>query len=457
VCGAPSPMIAEIIAVGSELVTSPRIDTNSLFLTARLNELGIEVRRKSVVADNLDLLAAAIREAHQRAHVVALTGGLGPTEDDLTREAVAAAFGLSLERDAGAESRLRQWFAGRGVPMAASNLKQADRIAGAELLPNRKGTAAGQWLQVDGRIVVLLPGPPREIEVMILEQVVPRLRALAPPRHLVTRVLKIADRPESAVDEIAAPIYSRHANIATTILAGAGDIEFRFRCTAETESEAERCASAVAEEVAGAMGDAVYSRASEDLEAVVGRMLADRGETLATAESCTGGLVAERITAVPGASRYFLGGVVSYSDELKMRLLDVSADALRIHGAVSEPVAREMADGARRRSGATWAVSITGIAGPDGGTAEKPVGLVFIGLANPKATAVARRAFFGDRERIRRLAAQVALDGLRLALGNTPPFSPSDPRPATTRANEPAPGLASPGAGSESGIERVAP
>lgn len=433
------PLRAEIIAVGSELLTPFRLDTNSLFLTAELNRLGIVVARKHVVGDDLAALTAAFGEALHRADVVIATGGLGPTEDDLTREAAAAALSIPLVRSAEAEARLRARFATAGMPMPARNLKQADRLEGAELLANGNGSAPGQWLLLAAQALVLLPGPPRELKPLFQEQVAPRLRQFArrrlgaEPAPMATRALFIADRPESAVDEIAAPIYRQFAQIETTILAARpGEIELHLRAVPGAAAEAaatERDLDDLADRLAAAFGDAVFSRHGESLEAVVGDLLRRRHQTLAVAESCTAGLLGARLTNVAGASDYFLGGVICYRDQVKIEAVGVDPETLALHGAVSAACARELAEGVRRRLGADWGLAITGIAGPGGGSAAKPVGTVFIALAGPTPspgapagapaieTEVIQRRFTGDRDRVRHFSVAVALDRLRLKQG----------------------------------------
>ena len=413
-------MLAEIIAVGSELLTPFRMDTNSLYLTEQLNLLGVDVIFKSVVGDNLRRLVAAAQHGLFRSDIVIFSGGLGPTEDDLTREAVAEALGLGLHRDPEILTRLEQRFAERGWKMAPNNAKQADVIDGATPLPNPNGTAPGQWLsgQFDGRerIIVLLPGPPFEMKALFESEVRERLRAKVPPAFLATRVLKIAMLGESAVDARVSPIYKRYTDVETTILAGAGEIELHFKSCAATSDAAQRRVDEVAGVVEDELDDAVYSRNGESLEQIVGYWLQMRNATVAVAESCTGGLLAERITSVSGSSRYFLGGAVVYSNNLKTELAGVPAEMIDRHGAVSREVAAALAEGIRYRCESTLGVGITGVAGPSGGTAEKPVGLVFHAVASSTGTEVVQRSFPGDRKRIRRFASTMALDMVRKKL-----------------------------------------
>ena len=413
-------MNAEIIAVGSELLTPFRTDTNSLYLTEQLNQLGIEVTFKSVVGDNLRRLVAAAQHALFRSEIVLFSGGLGPTEDDLTREAVAEALGLTLQRDPEIVTQLEQRFASRGWKMSPNNMKQADVLEGATVLPNANGTAPGQWLsgKFDGRerIVVLLPGPPHEIKALFEAEVRERLRAKVPPAFLAPRVLKVAMLGESQVDARVAPIYKRHADVDTTILAGAGEIQLHFTTRAETAEAAQQRVDEVAGLVEDELDDFVFSREGESLEQIAGYYLQMRNATLAVAESCTGGLLAERITNVSGSSRYFLGGAVVYSNELKTEFAGVPADMIERHGAVSREVAAALAEGIRYRCDSTFGIGVTGVAGPAGGTPEKPVGLVFHAVASDRGTEVVQRNFPGDRKRIRWFASTMALDMLRRKL-----------------------------------------
>ncbi|MGA2743872.1 MAG: competence/damage-inducible protein A [Candidatus Sulfotelmatobacter sp.] len=413
-------MNAEIIAVGSEMLTPYRMDTNSLYLTEQLNLLGVDVIFKSIVGDDLQRLVAAAQHGLFRSDIVIFSGGLGPTEDDLTREAVAEALGLTLRRDPEILTRLEQRFAERGWKMSANNTKQADVLEGASVLPNPNGTAPGQWLSgnFDGRehIIVLLPGPPHELKALFEAEVRERLRAKVPPAFLAVRTLKIAMLGESAVDARVAPIYKRYSDVETTILAGAGEIELHFKTRAATQDAAQRRVDEVAGVVEDELDDAVYSRNGESLEQIVGYWLQMRTATVAVAESCTGGLLAERITSVSGSSRYFLGGAVVYSNTLKTELAGVPAEMIERHGAVSREVAAALAEGIRYRCESTLGVGITGVAGPNGGTAEKAVGLVFHAVASSTGTEVVQRNFPGDRKRIRRFASTMALDMLRKQL-----------------------------------------
>lgn len=403
-------MNAEIIAVGSELLTPQRIDTNSLHLTQELNALGIEVIRKTIVGDNRDHVAESVRAALAHAEIVVLTGGLGPTEDDVTRDAVAAALGRSLEYRQELFDAIAARFARMGRKMAEINRRQAFLIAGGEALPNPNGTAPGQWLEQGDRVVMLLPGPPREMKPMFADHCLPRLLRRMPPQVIRTRVYRVAMMPESDVDQAISPIYTRYANPATTVLADVGDIQVHLRARCTTAAEAEALLEEVGSQIERVLGDRIYTREGEPLEAVVGKMLSARGETLSVVESCTGGMLGERITSIPGSSRWFVGGLLTYSDVMKSELAGVDAEILRRHTAVSEEVAQAMAAGGRKRTGATWTVAVTGYAGPPDG------GEVFIGIAGPSGVSASRIYSPGERQRVRRMATQAALDLLRRRL-----------------------------------------
>jgi nicotinamide-nucleotide amidase len=411
---------AEIIAIGSELLTPFRQDTNSLYLTEKLNQLGVEVIFKTIVGDNSEHLVAAATLAISRAEIVILTGGLGPTEDDLTRECVAKALGLPLHRDPQMVSALEQRFAAHGWKMSANNVKQADVISGATILPNPNGTAPGQWIagKYDGleKVILLLPGPPHEMKAVFEPDCMNRLRAKVPKQFIATRTLKITGIGESHCDARVAAIYKKHADIQTTILAGPGEIQLHLKTWSATPEAGQQEVDQLVEEIEAELGDLVFSDNGDSLEQIVGYYLQMRGATVAIAESCTGGLLSERITSVSGSSRYFLGGAVVYSNELKTAFAEVPSKLIAEYGAVSREVAGALAEGIRKRCGATFGVGITGVAGPTGGTAEKPVGLVFHALADETSVEVVERKFPGDRKRIRQFATQQALDMLRKKL-----------------------------------------
>lgn len=407
---------AEIIAVGSELLTPQRIDTDSLYLTGKLNDLGVEVVRKTIVGDDRKRLANVILSALESAKIVILTGGLGPTEDDVTRDAAALALGRGQTFRPEIADWLEQRFARAGRKMAEINKRQAFIIDGAVALPNGNGTAPGQWIEHRDRIVMLLPGPPGELKPMFEAECLPRLEAKLPKQVIRTRFYRIAGMAESDLDALISPVYSAYSNPVTTILAAPGDIQVHLRARARTEAEAEALLNQVAPRIEELLGDRLYSRDGSPIEAVTGCMLRDRGATLAVAESCTGGMLGERITSIPGSSDYFAGGFLTYTDRLKTELLGVNPALIEQHTAVSEPVAIAMAAGAMNRTRATYALSITGIAGPDGGTEATPAGTVFIGFAGPHTEEAKRFRFHGDRERVRTFAVQNALEMLRRRL-----------------------------------------
>ncbi|HUZ45033.1 MAG TPA: competence/damage-inducible protein A [Terriglobia bacterium] len=411
-------MDAEIIAAGSELLTSHRLDTNSLYLTEKLNSIGIEVRFKTVVGDVAEHLSAALSAALARSDLIILTGGLGPTEDDINRQVVAEVLKRPLREVPEILKQLEARYARTGRRMPQNNVRQALIPEGAEWLENKNGTAPGIWIQHDPKIIVMLPGPPRELEALFEAECLPRLKSLAPGEWIRTRVLKVTGLPESEVDERIAPLYTPYQNPVTTILSASGAIEVHLRAHAPSEAEAQRLATELSEKIELALGDHVFSTHGETLEEVVGMYLVMKQKTLATAESCTGGLLSERLTRVPGSSDFYLGGAVCYSNRLKTRFAGVPPTLIEEHGAVSRPVAQALAEGIRLRANASVGIGITGIAGPSGGTPGKPVGLVFIGLADERGTEVREFRFPGDRERVRLLSSQFALEMLRRRLSH---------------------------------------
>jgi nicotinamide-nucleotide amidase len=406
-------MDAEIIAVGSELLTPQHIDTNSLHLTEKLNNLGILVRFKTIVGDSTDDLAGVFRAALGRSPLIILTGGLGPTDDDLTRDVVAKVLERPLHEIGELRQRIQQRYARLGRPMPQNNLRQAQVPEGAEWLENRNGTAPGIWIEHKDNIIILLPGPPRELEPLFESTCVPRLERLGSGGRIKTRVYKIVGLPESEVDQLIAPLYRPFTNPTTTILASLGSIEIHLRARAATDREVETRLAELGDKIELALGDHVYSTKGESLEEVVGMYLVMRQRTIAVAESCTGGLLAERLTRISGSSTYFLGGAVCYTNEMKIRWAGVPAELIQIHGAVSQSVAQALAEGVRSRAGSSIGLGITGIAGPTGGTQEKPVGLVFIALADERGTQVREFHFPGDRDRVRYWATQMALEMVR--------------------------------------------
>jgi nicotinamide-nucleotide amidase len=407
---------AEIIAIGSELLAPDRTDTNSLWLTEKLNSIGIEVKLKTIVGDDDARLEETIKDAVKRSRVVITTGGLGPTEDDITRKVAARALGRRLLLDEDVLAWIRGRFESFGRTMPERNSRQAMVIDGAEVLDNPNGTAPGLFIEHEETSVALLPGPPREMRPMFENFVRPRLTEKAGNLRVVRRLLRVAGMGESAVDELIAPVYLKYDNPQTTILFNQSEIELQLTAQARTEAEAENLLDRLSEQLEEKLGHAIFAFRGETMEQVIGLKLAVGGFTVAVAESCTGGLIAQRLTDVPGASKYFIEGVVAYSNDAKTRTLGVEPVLLLEHGAVSAPVAEAMAEGVRRRANTDFGLSVTGIAGPDGGTEEKPVGLVYIALADDAHTEHRKVKIPGDRNLIRWRASQAALDLLRRRL-----------------------------------------
>ena len=407
---------AEIVAIGSELLGPSRVDTNSLWLTGQLNDIGIEVQLKTIVGDDEARLEEALADAVKRADVIITTGGLGPTEDDITRTCTANALGCELVYHDEIEEVLRERFKAWGREMPEINKRQAFVIEGAEILENPRGSAVGMMTSIGDKRVINLPGPPRENQPMFTEIVLPKLKELVGDIFISRRVMRIVGMGESAVDEVAAPIYKSFEGVQTSILFNKTEVELQIAVRRDSRAEAEAVADELTVKLADAFGIAMFTTTGETMEAVVGRLLSERGETVAFAESCTGGLVSRRITEVPGSSAYFLEGLVAYSYPAKVRMLGVSQQTLDQFGAVSAECACEMAEGALRVSGATHAVSVTGIAGPDGGTDDKPVGTVFFAYSGPTGTRAIKLFLPGDRYLIRWRSSQAALDLLRRSL-----------------------------------------
>jgi nicotinamide-nucleotide amidase len=417
-------MKAEIIAVGSELLTPDRMDTNSLFLTEELNKLGIEVVRKSIVGDRRDTLSAAFKEALERVELVIASGGLGPTEDDLTRETVADLLGRKLQLN----NAILQYIEGRfrqlGREMPPVNVRQAMVPEGAEVLENPRGSAPGLWIEDHGRWIALLPGPPRELKPMFQEQILPRLERRGSRIRMFHRELRVAGMGESALEQRIKPIYTRYADVNTTILAAPGEIQIHLRLWTDDAALAKKTLDEISRSFELALTDRIFSQDGSSLEEVVANILTMNNATISAAESCTGGLLAQRLTSIAGSSSYFLGGVVCYSNELKTAWADVPPEFIKSKGAVSSEVAMALADGIRRRVGSTLGVGITGIAGPGGGSEEKPVGTVHVAIAHAGGVKERGVRFPGDREAIRWHAAQLALDMVRIHFlynGGEPP------------------------------------
>lgn len=412
---------AVIIAVGSELLTPERVDTNSLFLTGALNEMGVQLRYKVVVGDARDDIGAALLAAAAQADIVVVTGGLGPTDDDVTREAVATAFDMPLEEDEDVAAAIRSRFAARGLAMPAINRRQALVPRGATVLPNPDGSAPGLWIEQPETVCIVLPGPPRELRGMFEAVARTRLAAVCGRQGIFRRVLRVTGRPESYVDEVASPVYSRWLSaavpISTSVLASRGEVELHLAARAATREDADGALDAATSELAAVLGRDLVSSDGAALEEVVGRLLRAQGRRVAVAESCTGGLIASRLTDVPGSSEYVHAGWVAYHNEAKTALVGVDARLIEAHGAVSEPVARALADGCRKLAGTDYGLGVTGIAGPGGGSSDKPVGTVYVALAGPGGRLRVRRLNLpGDRERVKHFASQAALDLLRRTL-----------------------------------------
>jgi competence/damage-inducible protein CinA-like protein len=413
-------MNCEIIAIGSELLTPYRQDTNSLFLTDRLLKLGVNVIFKTIVGDRLSHLTSAIQLALGRTDIVITMGGLGPTEDDLTRQAVSEALGIRLRRNPEIIGALYARFAARRAQMTENNARQADVLDGSQILENPRGTAPGQWVDTvygnHRKLVILLPGPPTELKAMFDEQCMERLRAIVPKRTIATRTLKLAMIGESQADSRIAPIYTKYKDVDTTILAHTGDITLNLSCSKGDQEAAQVRVDELAGRIEEELEEFVYSSQGESLEQIVLYYLGLRAATLSVAESCTGGQVSERLTSISGSSRCFLGGAVVYSDELKTLFAGVPPSLIEANGAVSREVAAALAEGIRRKASSTYGLGVTGIAGPNGGSEDKPVGLVYVAVTDGKQTDVVEKRFGGDREHIRAWTSQQALDLVRRRL-----------------------------------------
>lgn len=410
-------MIAEILSVGTELLLGEIVDTNASHLSSELAAIGIDVYHRQTVGDNLARLTEALRTALNRAEVVIVTGGLGPTEDDLTREAIAAATDSPLVRIPASEQHLREFFAARGRPLAQSNLRQADAPTGAIHLENVCGTAPGIFMRWQDRLIFAAPGPPTELCEMTRRSIIPLLcEAQGKVPRLYTRSLLLADIGESQVADLLADLISRQADPTLALYASPGQVRLRLATKATSEAEAQARLGPVEAQAREILEPYVFGNDDETMASAVGQLLRLRGATLAVAESCTGGLIASRLTDVPGASEYFLAGLVTYSNEAKSQLLGVDPEIIATHGAVSEACARAMATGARRVSGADYALATTGIAGPGGATADKPLGLVYLAVADEAGGEVWQQVWPSTREQFKARVTQLALGLLRRRL-----------------------------------------
>lgn len=404
---------AEIIAIGSELLTPQRTDTNSLWLTERLNELGVEVKLKTVVGDDPLRLREAIADAMTRSEIVITTGGLGPTEDDVTRSVAAESVGRQLIHSQELEIEIRDKFIRMKREMPERNRKQAFLIDGSSPLPNSFGTAPGMLLEVDGKFLVVLPGPPKELKPMFIDHVIPHLSIIARGTVITKRVLKVSGMGESAIDEAISGIYRSYQSVDTSILFNKCEVEVHLTAKGSTLEECTATTDSLVSEIRNVLGIALFAENGEEMEEVVARLLIESSASVAVAESCTGGLVAMRLTEVPGSSAFFNEGVIAYANAAKSSYLNVPADLIESKGAVSAEVAEAMARGMLIRSGADHAVSVTGIAGPSGGSEEKPVGTVFLGYASKDQVRNVSLRIPGDRFLIRWRTSQAALDLLR--------------------------------------------
>lgn len=414
-------MKAEVIAVGSEMLTPTHVDTNSLFITERLNEIGIDIQGKAIAGDDRDVLKAIVSDALERTDLLILTGGLGPTDDDLTRDVVADLIGRPLEYHAYIFEAIEQRFAARGLRTPEINRRQAMVPKGAAVLPNKNGTAPGLWIEHERKLIVLLPGPPRELKPMFEAVIQERLLGHVGASRLFRRLLRITGQSESYVEERMQPLYAgwlcAPTKITTTILASLGQIELHLTAMASSADEGHRALDEAVRQVRATLGRDLFSTNGETMQQIVGDLLRSRNLKISAAESCTGGLVMTRLTEVPGSSDYVDRGVVSYSNKAKIDLLGVPASLIATHGAVSEPVAEAMATGMVRLASTDVAVGVTGVAGPTGGTPEKPVGMVAIAAAWSRRGTIDTRMrtfnFVGGREMVRFQASQAALDMVR--------------------------------------------
>jgi len=407
---------AEIIAIGSELLTPNFVDTNSMYLTRQLNEIGISVVMKAITGDDENYLEQALRGSLERTPIIITIGGLGPTEDDVTKKVVARVLRRQLVLDDDILASIEKRFKARGVEMPKNNARQALILSGSEVLENKNGTAPGLWINADRNHVVLLPGPPSELMPMFEETCIPRLRKLAGGMALARRIFRTTGLPESALDARIAPIYQKHKNVQTTLLAKPGQVDVRLTAAARTEAEADRTVQDLADGIERELQEFIFAKTEQSLEEIVGMHLVDKKATIAVAESCTGGMLAERLTGVDGSSRYFLSGIITYSNQSKIDLAGIPPLLLEMQGAVSEEVARGLAESIREKIGTTIGVGITGIAGPSGGSPEKPVGTVHIAVAGPGGISHQRYVFPGSRDRIRWQATQAALNMTRRVL-----------------------------------------
>jgi competence/damage-inducible protein CinA-like protein len=409
-------LAAEIIAIGSELLMPQFRDTNSLYLTEQLNAIGIPVTMKTIVGDEENYLEHAVRGAMERTPILITIGGLGPTEDDLTRKVVARVLQRQLVLNDDILARLQRRYKARGFEMPPNNARQALVPTGADILENNNGTAPGLWLRTERNHVILLPGPPSELKPMFEASCMPRLHEMAGGIAIARCVFRTACLFESALDQRIAPIYTKYKNIETTVLAKPGQVEVRLTARGKNKEEAERIMRELGDQIDRELNEYIFARSEQSLEEVVGALLTAKNATISVAESCTGGLLAHRLTNVSGSSRYFMSGIVTYSNESKMELAGIPPLLLEMGGAVSAEVAQGLAEGVRQRAKTMIGVGITGVAGPTGGSDAKPVGTVHVAVALPDRTVHRQFLFPGDREKIRWQASQAGLDMVRREL-----------------------------------------
>lgn len=408
-------MVAEIVSVGTELLMGQVVNTDAQYVASRLAPLGFQVYYHTTVGDNVKRLTAVVHQAVERSDVIVFTGGLGPTDDDLTKETVAAALGLIVEPIPEEVERLKAYFTTRGYQMTPNNFKQASFPKGSVILKNDFGTAPGCIMSAGGKTAVLLPGPPRELFPMFSNYVMPYLEKLSGAK-LYSRELRIFGMGESSVTYKIEDIIEKQTNPTVAPYVKTGEVTLRVTALCKNEEEGETLARPMIDEIVARLGDVVYSTAGETLPETCARMLTDDGATLAVAESCTGGMIADELVAVPGCSKFLLEGCVTYSDAAKVKRLGVQEETLKTYGAVSEQCAAEMARGMLETSGADYALATTGFAGPDGGTPETPVGTVFIAIARKGGVSVKRLSLHGERARVRVSASLNAFDLLRREL-----------------------------------------
>lgn len=400
---------AELISVGTELLLGEITDTNAAYIARCLADLGINLFFKSTVGDNWLRLSTTLSVALSRSDLVILTGGLGPTRDDITKEVLAAVAGRPLVLNEEAWSAVQKRLRGRGRQITENNRRQAMLPEGAQVIPNPVGVAPGVWLELQGRLIICLPGVPAEMEAMMEQSVIPGLRKRTATEPLHSRILRFRGIGESALETELMDLIEKQTVPTLALYAGSSEVRLRMTCRAPSLEQAEVYFRPIEEEIRRRLHPYLYATGDSPIERLVGDALNERGATVGVAESCTGGLIGQRITAVPGSSVYFMGGVIAYHNDVKAEALRVPAEVLREHGAVSEPAARAMAEGVRTLLGVDYGLSVTGIAGPGGGTVEKPVGTVFIGCAHPTGTRVVHRIFHGARDVVRMKSADEAL------------------------------------------------